>query len=346
MNRFQYLLRRLMLALPTFVGITIVCFLLTRILASAPGGLVDMKLAQMQGGGGGEAGSSVNVQELQENDRKKIESELNLDKPLLVQYKIWAWDECLGMKAKSERYKQPAYEVIKDRIPVSIWFGITAFFLSYLVCIPLGIAKALRHGSTFDITSSILVFTAYAVPAFAIGMLLKTFLCGTVEGLWDIFPLGGTESAEALQNGGLSLFFSRAYHMILPITAYVMTSFALLTIMMKNSLMEQMSSEYVRTVLAKGATRKRAIWGHAFRNALIPIATGFGSVLGVLFAGSMIIETIFEIRGMGLMSLEALQGQDYSIFMAMIVITAGIQLIGNLISDFCYMLIDPRINFD
>jgi microcin C transport system permease protein len=116
--------------------------------------------------------------------------------------------------------------------------------------------------------------------------------------------------------------------------------------MMKNSLMEQMSSEYVRTVLAKGATRKRAIWGHAFRNALIPIATGFGSVLGVLFAGSMIIETIFEIRGMGLMSLEALQGQDYSIFMAMIVITAGIQLIGNLISDFCYMLIDPRINFD
>jgi ABC-type dipeptide/oligopeptide/nickel transport system permease component len=200
--------------------------------------------------------------------------------------------------------------------------------------------------SKFDITSSILVFTAYAVPAFAIGMLLKTFLCGTVEGLWDIFPLGGTESAEALQNGGLSLFFSRAYHMILPITAYVMTSFALLTIMMKNSLMEQMSSEYVRTVLAKGATRKRAIWGHAFRDALIPIATGFGSVLGVLFAGSMIIETIFEIRGMGLMSLEALQGQDYSIFMAMIVITAGIRLIGNLISDFCYMLIDPRINFD
>jgi microcin C transport system permease protein len=116
--------------------------------------------------------------------------------------------------------------------------------------------------------------------------------------------------------------------------------------MMKNSLMEQMSSEYVRTVLAKGATRKRAIWCHAFRNALIPIATGFGGVLGVLFAGSMIIETIFEIRGMGYFSLEALRGQDYNIFMAMIVITATIQLIGNLISDFCYMLIDPRIHFD
>ncbi|MDO4527716.1 MAG: ABC transporter permease subunit, partial [bacterium] len=346
MNRIQYLLRRLMLLVPTFFGITIVCFLLTRILATAPGGLVDMKLAQMQGVGGGEAGSSVSAQQLQEDQRKTIEAELNLDKPFYEQYYIWAVEEHMGMSAKSERYKKPTWELIKERIPISMWFGITAFLLSYMVCIPLGIAKALRHGSTFDMTSSIIVFTAYAVPAFAIGMMLKTFLCGTVEGFWDIFPLSGFQSDAAAAEGGWTLFIDRAYHMVLPVTAYVMTSFALLTIMMKNSLMEQMSSEYVRTVLAKGATRKRAIWCHAFRNALIPIATGFGGVLGVLFAGSMIIETIFEIRGMGYFSLEALRGQDYNIFMAMIVITATIQLVGNLISDFCYMLIDPRIHFD
>lgn len=349
MNRIQYLLRRLMLIIPTFIGITLVCFFLTRILATSSGGPVDMKLAQMQGaGGGGEAGGGgANVVQLEEEMRKHIEAEFGFDKPILTQYYTWAVERKLGMTEKSYRFTtKSAWEMISERIPVSMWFGITAFLLSYLVCIPLGIAKALRHGSPFDVGSSVIVFTAYAVPAFAIGMILKMCLSGTVEGLWDIFPLGGFESPEAAKIGGWTLFWDRAYHMILPVISYVMTSFALLTIMMKNSLMEQMSSEYVRTVLAKGAARRRAIWCHALRNALIPIATGFGGVLGVLFAGSMIIETLFEIPGMGQLSLESLLRQDYPVFMAMVVITATIQLVGNLISDFCYMLIDPRIHFD
>ncbi|MGN0856548.1 MAG: ABC transporter permease subunit [Candidatus Spyradenecus sp.] len=345
MNRLQYLLRRLMLLVPTFFGITIACFLLTRLL---PGGPVDLKLAQMRGmGGGGEAGGGANAALISEGMKKELEKQFGFDQPMWKQYVTWAFRDGLGMKMKSYEYPdRTAWELIRRRLPVSLWFGIVSFLMSYLVCIPLGIAKALRHGTPFDFASSIIVFSAYAIPSFAVGMILKMCLSGTVDGLWDIFPIGGFESDAAAAAGGWTLFCDRAYHMVLPVIAYVMTSFALLTIMMKNSLMEQMSADYVRTVLAKGAKRSRAIWCHALRNALIPIATGFGGVLGVLFAGSMIIETLFEIPGMGQLSLNALVGHDYAVFMAMLVMTASIQLLGNLISDFCYMLIDPRIHFD
>lgn len=334
-----------MLIVPTFFGITLVCFLLTRIL---PGGPVEIKLAQMRGmGGGGEAGGGAQVTMVSEDVREQLNKQFGFDKPLWKQYTDWAFGNCLGMTMHSYEYPHlTAWELIRSRLPVSMWFGLVAFFASYLICIPLGIAKALRHGSPFDFVSSAVVFTAYAVPAFAVGMVLKMFLSGTIDGLWNIFPIGGFESDAAAEIGGWTLFWDRAYHMVLPVTAYVMTSFALLTIMMKNSLMEQMSADYVRTVLAKGASRTRAIWCHALRNALIPIATGFGSILGVLFAGSVIIETLFEIPGMGQLSLSSLMSHDYAVFMAMLVITATIQLLGNLISDFCYMLIDPRIHFD
>ncbi|MBQ9694307.1 MAG: ABC transporter permease [Kiritimatiellae bacterium] len=345
MNRIQYLLRRLMLLVPTFFGITVVCFMLTRLL---PGGPVEMAMARMRGGsGGGEAGGGANAALVSDEMKKELERQFGFDQPVWKQYYNWAIRDGLGMKMKSYEYpNRTAWELIRSRLPVSVWFGVISFLMSYLVCIPLGIAKALRHGSSFDFLSSIIVFSAYAVPAFAVGMILKMCLSGTVDGLWDIFPIGGFESDAAAAAGGWTLFCDRAYHMVLPVTAYVMTSFALLTIMMKNSLMEQMSADYVRTVLAKGATRRRAIWCHALRNALIPLATGFGGILGVLFAGSMIIETLFEIPGMGQLSLTALMSHDYAVFMAMLVMTASIQLFGNLISDFCYMLIDPRIHFD
>ena len=267
MNRLQYLIRRLMLLVPTFFGITVVCFLLTRLL---PGGPVDLMLAQMQGagGGGGEAGGGANAALVSEEMRAELNKQFGFDQPIWKQYYNWAVKERLGMSMHSYMYRDStAWERIRERLPVSVWFGVVAFLLSYLVCIPLGIAKALRHGAPFDFATSALVFTAYSIPAFAVGMILKMCLSGTVDGLWDIFPIGGFESDAAVAAGGWTLFWDRAYHMVLPVTSYVMTSFALLTIMMKNSLMEQMSAEYVRTVLAKGATRRRAIWCHALRNA-------------------------------------------------------------------------------
>lgn len=346
MNRATYLLRRLLLIIPTFIGITLICFSLTRVL---PGGPVEMKLMQMRGmDGGGEAGGGASgVSQVTEDQKKVLEAKFGFDKPFHVQYFTWLVKDCMGLKMRSYDYpNKTAWQLIKKRFPVSLWFGITGFLLSYLICIPLGIAKALRHGTAFDLVSSLIVFCGYAIPSFAIGMVLKMLLAGTVEGMWDIFPLGGFESPDALEMTFWQRMGDRAHHMALPVICYVSGNFALLTLMMKNSLMDQVSSEYVRTVLAKGATRSRAIWRHALRNALIPIATGFGSVLSLLFAGSMIIETIFEIPGMGRLSLEALISHDYAVFMAMLVLTSSMQLFGNILSDFCYMLIDPRIHFN
>lgn len=345
MNRLHYIVRRLLLAIPTFFGITLVCFALTRVL---PGGPVEMRMMRMRGGsGGGEGGASaVRVTRVTEEQRRELNRQFGFDQPFLVQYGKWLWTDRMGMAMPSYEYNnKSAWQLIRSRIPVSLWFGITGFVLSYLLCIPLGIAKALRHGSHFDVGTSVLVFVGYAIPALALGMILKTLFCGTVEGLWDVLPLGGFESADAGVWSWGARLSDRARHMLLPVVCYVIGSFAVLTLLMKNSLLEQIGADYVRTALAKGATARRAVWGHAVRNALIPIATGFGGILGVFFAGSIIIETIFEIPGMGLLSLQAVSNRDYAVFMAMLSLTAVMQLFGNLFSDFCYMLIDPRMHF-
>lgn len=344
MSRFAYLIRRLLLAIPTFLGITIVCFALTRIL---PGGPVEMRLARLRGLGGGEGGSNAaQVAAVTEEQKKELISQFGFDKPFLVQYGKWLFKDAMGLKMPSYDYPdKTAGELIASRFPVSLTFGITGFILAYIVCIPLGMAKALRHGSGFDALTSVIVFIGYALPAFAFGMLLKMCLCGTVEGLFKLFPLGGFESPDLVNAGFWQMFADRAWHMVLPVACYVIGSFAMLTLMMKNSLLDQISSDYVRTALAKGATSSRALWGHAFRNSLIPIATGFGSIFSLLFAGSVIIERIFEIPGMGRLSLDAVAGRDYAVFMAILALTSTLQLLGNLLSDCCYMLIDPRITF-
>ncbi len=346
MNRVAYLIRRLLLAIPTFLGITLVCFALTRIL---PGGPVEMRLLRMRGGtGGGESGSSsaARATHVTEEQRRELNRQFGFDQPFFVQYGKWLWQDRMGLALSSYEYNnKTSWQLIRARIPVSLWFGITGFVLSYLICIPLGIAKALRHGSSFDISSSVFVFIGYAIPALALGMILKTFFCGTVEGLWDVLPLGGLESSDVASWSWGARLVDRARHMLLPVICYVIGDFAVLTLMMKNSLLEQIGADYVRTVLAKGATARRAVWGHAVRNALVPIATGFGGILSVFFAGSIIIETIFEIPGMGRLSLQAVSDRDYAVFMAMLALTATLQLLGNLLSDFCYLLIDPRMHF-
>ncbi|MCL1920154.1 MAG: ABC transporter permease subunit [Kiritimatiellaeota bacterium] len=343
MDRISYLIRRLLLVIPTFLGITVVCFSLTRLL---PGGPVEIKLMQMRNIGGAEDRSSVGVQQVDEKYKEELKKQFGFDRPVYVQYYDWLVKNRMGMRISSYDYpNRTAWQLISERIPVSLWFGITSFLLSYLICIPLGIAKALRHRQAFDAASSVIVFVGYAIPAFALAMMLKMLFCGTIEGLWDIFPLGGFGSDEATALPPLQRLADRAWHMALPVACYVSGNFAVLTLMMKNSLLDQIASDYVRTVLAKGATRGRAIWLHAFRNALIPIATGFGGILTVLFAGSIIIESIFEIPGMGRLSWDALNSRDYAVFMALLALTSVLQLFGNLVSDFCYMLIDPRIHF-
>ncbi len=344
MERIDYFIRRFLLVIPTFIGITILCFGLIQFV---PGGPVEQMIMQMKGIGASESGRGGDTMaSISEDQRKAIEKHFGFDKPFYQQYWQWLVTDKLGMSMESYRFpNKTAWQLIRERFRVSLIFGITGFILSYLVCIPLGILKALRHNRMFDLASSIIVFVGYAIPPFAFGMVLKMFFCGTIEGLWDFFPVSGFHSdnfAEMTMWGQTKDIFS---HMFLPVLCYVIGNFAVLTFLMKNSLLEQISKDYVRTVLARGGSFTRAIWGHALRNSLIPIATGFGSILTVMFAGSVIIEQVFEIPGMGRLSLEAIVGRDYPVFMGILSITAMLGLVGNILSDFLYVLIDPRINF-
>jgi microcin C transport system permease protein len=332
MERLDYFLRRLLLMVPTFLGITFVCFALCQ---AVPGGPVEQALAKMRGLGAAEAGQSPHAgAAVSPEQRKALEAHFGFDQPLLRRYGNWLVRDKMGLAARSYKYpNQTVGRLIRERFPVSLVFGISGFFLTYLICIPLGIAKALRHGSAFDAASSVAVFSGYAIPAFAFGMLLKMLLAGTTEGFWDLLPPWGK-------------FKDLAAHFVLPVSCYVIGNFAVLTLLMKNSLLEQIGQDYVRTVLAKGGSLRRAVWRHAVRNALIPVATGFGGVLGILFAGSVLIEKVFEIPGMGRLSLDAIVSRDYMVFMGILAVTSVLGLLGRLLSDACYLWIDPRIQFD
>ena len=344
MERMDYFIRRFLLVIPTFIGITILVFGLIQFV---PGGPVELVIMQMKGIGVSESGRGIGVQgSISDQQRKAIEAHFGFDKPFYKRYWKWLITDRLGMKMESYKFpNKTAWQLIRERFKVSLIFGITGFLLSYLVCIPLGILKALRHNKIFDLVSSITVFIGWAIPPFAFGMVLKMLFSGTVEGLWDIFPVSGFYS----DNFHTLTFFEKAYdifrHMFLPVICYMIGNFAVLTLLMKNSLLEQISKDYIRTVLAKGGSFTHAVWGHALRNSLIPIATGFGSILTLMFAGSVIIEQVFEIPGMGRLSLEAIVGRDYPVFMGILSLTSVLGLVGNILSDFTYVLIDPRITF-
>jgi microcin C transport system permease protein len=345
MNRVAYFSRRLLLIIPTFVGITFCCFLLCQFV---PGGPVEQMLLRMRGGPmAGEGGARGDVHAaISPEQIRAIQEHFGFHKPILVRYKEWLIDNRLGLAAPSYQYpERTAWDLIASRFPVSLWFGLTGFFLTYIVCIPLGILKALRHNSAFDIGSGVIVFVAYAVPTFALGMVLKTLFCGTTEAFFDWFPHAGfrSQNHDTLSTGGKIV--DQARHMALPLICYMIGNFAVITQLMKNSLLDQMGQDYIRTALAKGATLRRAVWGHAVRNALIPVATGFGSVLTLILAGSVLIEKVFEIPGIGLLSLEAIVARDYMVFMGILSVSSLLGLLGNVLSDFCYVLIDPRITF-
>ncbi|MBW2166263.1 MAG: ABC transporter permease subunit, partial [Deltaproteobacteria bacterium] len=298
MERLNYFIRRFLLVIPTFLGITILCFGLIQFV---PGGPVEQIIMKMKGIGAGELSRGAGTQtSISIQQRKAIEAYFGFDQPFYKRYWKWLVTDRLGMKMESYKFpNKTAWQLIKERFKVSLIFGVAGFALSYLACIPLGILKALRHNKMFDLGSSLVIFVGYAIPPFAFGMVLKMFFCGTVEGLWDFFPVSGFYSDNFAAMTFLEQTKDVFMHMFLPVLCYIIGNFAILTLLMKNSLLEQISKDYIRTVLAKGGSFTRAIWGHAFRNSLIPIATGFGSILTVMFAGSVIIEQVFEIPGMG-----------------------------------------------
>jgi len=223
------------------------------------------------------------------------------------------------------------------------YFGLIGFTLTYLICVPLGVAKAVKNGSTFDFTTSAIVFMGYAVPGWAFGGLMLTLLGG--GSFWDVFPLGGFRSEDFEYLTFPEQVWDQFYHTVLPVSAYLVNSFATLTILTKNSVIENLSQDYVKTAFAKGLSEKRVILGHVFRNSLIPLATGLGHALSLILAGSILIEVVFNINGMGLLGYKSILNRDYPVTMGILVVSSLLMLTGNIISDILYAIIDPRIRF-
>ena len=250
-----------------------------------------------------------------------------------------------GYLGTSDKYEEPVSKLIWERIHISSFLGITGFILSYLVCIPLGIMKALKHGSKFDVISSGLVFIGYSIPAYAFGVLMLWIFSTTQVFEAPLLPSRGWRPEDWDQLTFFGKVIGQLKHAFLPTLCYMLASFATLTVLMKNSLMENLSQDYVRTAFSKGLTEKRVIIKHAVRNSLIPLATGIGYLIGMFLASSYLIEKVFAIDGIGMLTFKAIGSRDYGIIMGFVVVGTLIRLFGNLISDLCYAAIDPRIRF-
>jgi microcin C transport system permease protein len=343
----KYILKRLMMMIPTLLGITIVVF---GVINLAPGSPVEQKLQQLRFGNGDGSGSSSSTGAAKSNQSgvsKEVLEALNkqygFDKPVHVRYWIWLKNLAQFDFGESFTYEEDVTDVITSKLPVSLQFGIISLILSYLISIPLGIRKAIKDGSTFDQTTSFFLFLAYSIPGFMLAIFLIVFLSG--GSFLDIFPIGGLYSDFYDEMTTWERIWDRVYHFILPLTCYTIGSFTTLTILMKNSIIEEIRKDYIRTARAKGLTEKTVYLKHALRNALIPIVTGIGGFLSVFFAGSLLLEKIFQLDGMGLLGYNSLLSRDYNVLMGLVFITSLLTLVGNIISDICYVLVDPRIDF-
>jgi microcin C transport system permease protein len=341
-----YFLRRALLIIPTFLGITMAVFLVTHFV---PGGPVERQLLRMrtgttiQGGGPGVGGGGRFGTALPDDAVEEIRRYYGFDKPVYIRYAQWLWKVVHLDLGNSYIYQDPVWDVIKSRFPVSIFLGLSGFILSYLVCIPLGVIKAIRHRGTFDLISSFIVFLGYSVPGWALGTALLVLFGG--GSFWSVFPLGGFRPSDWDSLSFGDKIVQQAYYMFLPVLCYMVGSFATLTILTKNSLLENLGQDYVRTAFAKGLSERRVIFGHALRNSLIPLVTGLGQVISLILAGSFLIERVFNIDGMGYLGYTSILQRDYPVALGILVISSLLLLVGNIISDMIYALVDPRIRF-
>ncbi len=350
---WKYLSRRLIAIIPTLFGITLVAFVIINL---APGGPIEQKLRQirfaaaMGGAGGGGAGGGMTAGAgshgatgISDEVIESLKKQYGFDKPVLVRYGIWIKNLVRLDFGRSFTYEEPVIDVILRKMPVSLQFGIVSFLMSYLICIPLGVFKAVKNGHAFDRATSVVLFMAYSTPSFMLAILLIVVFGG--GSFFDWFPITGIKSDNYDDLTFFAKIWDRIHHFILHLVCYMIGAFTTLTVLMKNSLLEEIKKDYVRTARAKGLEERWVIFKHALRNALIPIATGFGSFLSVFFAGSLLLETIFTLDGMGLLAFNAVLSRDYNVTMGLLVVQSFLYLLGNVLSDGLYVAIDPRIDF-
>ncbi len=337
----QYFLKRMLLIPPTLIGVTIIVFAITRLVPGGPLERAIMESQMMDASGGSVSQSAGQGMAISEAQLAQLKAYYGFDKPLLESYIIWTGKVLSGDLGSSYRYNEPVWDVIQSRFPVSIYYGLITLVLTYLVCIPLGVVKAVRHRSAIDTASSIIIFIGYAIPGYALGSLLLLYFSVKLEWL----PMGGFVSFSFYDKTLWGQIKDLLEHSVMPLICYMVGSFALVTLLLKNHLMDNLAADYVRTAIAKGVPFRRAVFSHALRNSLIPIATTFGQSITLLVGGSFLIEFIFDINGFGLLGLTSILDRDYPVVMGVVLLGSLLLLIGNVLSDILVALVDPRVRF-
>ena len=342
----SYIFKRFLLMIPTLLGVLLMTFV---VIQFVPGGPVEQMVAQLQGrdsGGEGAAAGGAGYRGRQGVDAERIEEIKQLygfDKPASERFILMVKQFATFDLGRSFFYPKDVWELIKEKLPVSISLGLWTFFLSYLISVPLGVAKAVRAGTRFDTFTSLIVLTGYAIPGFVLGVALLVIFGGQLQ--W--FPLRGLTSANWSQLGWTARAVDYLWHIVLPVTASVLGSFAVTTMLTKNAMLEEIRKQYVLTAKAKGLSERRVLWRHVFRNALIPLVTGFpAAFIGAFFTGSLLIETLFSLDGLGLLGFESVMRRDYPVVLGTLYLFTLIGLFTKLISDLCYVWVDPRVKFD
>ncbi len=357
-----YIVKRLLLILPTLFGIILINFVIVQF---APGGPVEQIIAQVTMGnvsstsnisGGGDSGVSASTdvttsaQELGSYGLDPdliadLERQFGFDKPAHERFFIMVINYLQLDFGDSYFQDKPVIELVIERLPVSISLGFWSLLIIYSISIPMGIAKAVRDGSRFDIWTSSVIFIGYAIPGFLFAVLLIVVFAG--GNYLDLFPLRGLVSENWDQMGWIDKILDYFWHLALPVTALTIGGFATLTMLTKNSFLEEISKQFVLTARAKGLAENRVLYGHVFRNAMLIVIAGFPTAfVGIFFTGSLLIEVIFSLDGMGLLSYEAVIKRDYPILFGTMFCLTLIALVMHLIGDLVYVLVDPRIDFD
>jgi microcin C transport system permease protein len=340
---FLYILKRVLLMLPTLLGVLLITFAITQFV---PGGPVEQMVAQLQDrSSGAEAASSSyrGRQGVSKEQLDEIKQLYGFDKPASERFFAMLKSYATLDLGKSFYHHQDVWQLIVSKLPVSISLGLWTLLLSYAVALPLGIAKAVRAGTRFDGLSTLVVLVGYAIPGFVLGVVLVVIFGGQLQ--W--FPLRGLTSPNWLTMSWPAKVVDYFWHIALPVTAMVCGEFAVIAMLTKNTFLEEIRKQYVTTARAKGLAERSVLYKHIFRNALIPLVTGFpAAFVGAFFTGALLIETLFSLNGLGLLSYESVIRRDYPVVLGTLFLFTLIGLITKLISDVMYVWVDPRVKFD
>jgi len=343
---WSYILKRLLLVIPTLFGIMLITF---TVIQFVPGGPVEQMVAQIEGleseggaltqGGGYRGRQGVDAARIEE-----IKKLYGFDKPAHERFFQMVGQFARFDLGKSFFHNKDVGQLILEKLPVSISLGLWTFLLVYLISVPLGIAKAVRAGTAFDTATTFVILLGYAIPSFVMGVALMVLFAGGSFLSW--FPLRGITSLNWGELGFFGKIADYFWHIALPVTAMVLGGFAVITILTKNSVLEEIRKQYVLTAQAKGVDERKVLWRHVFRNAMIPIMTGFpAAFVGAFFSGSLLIETLFSLDGLGLLSYESVIRRDYPVVFGSLFLFTMIGLLTTLVRDLSYLWVDPRVRY-